>query len=106
MRGRVWAISFNTYLDFFNNLHPAALWTAKAQFGSRPNWAFVGYTLFLRLFSLAGRTPLCCGATPPSKSGDFVGAVDEFHLTFGVIADTGKAAVVLGNIDGGLHPGG
>ena len=61
---------------------------------------------FLRLLSLAGRTPLCCGAAPPSKSGDFVGAVDEFHLTFGVIADTGKVAVVLGNIDGGLHPGG
>ena len=61
---------------------------------------------FLRLLSLAGRTPLCCGAAPPSKSGDFVGAVDEFHLTFGVIADTGKAAVILGNIDGGLHPGG
>ena len=40
MRGRVWAISFNTYLDFFNNRHPAALWTAKAQFGTRPNWAF------------------------------------------------------------------
>lgn len=84
-------ISFNTYLDFFNNRYPVAL--------------LLGILFFASAFPCRTHPTLLLGYSS-IESSDFIGAVDEFHLTFGVIADTGKAAVVLGNIDGGLHPGG